>query len=288
MHPRPFILFSVHHCSTIFRLHFFFFYFYFVFLVLESHFPHKRFSQKNLTDYVTHLLHICKYFPIIQSRIIDLIVSRSLEIDVEIVIEDSGEVKISQEFHGELGDDMFEIDHDNNGNGNNSNHLSQRIYSEGSQYIPTEVVEMADKLDAILCLLIEFIEKEIKQNEDNIQINLQYNLSKKNDNISKLSNQFMVIFEDKILMTHRSKFVQFILFYFAAKVERFGENFASRMVKIFIDETATQLKRQSAILYLASYTVRANFLSTDIVRYENFLYFFCLFVLFYYISISVN
>ena len=90
---------SYHRSITTFCSPSFFFYFYFIFLVLESHFPHKRFSQKNLTDYVTHLLHICKYFPIIQSRIIDLIVSQSLEIDVEIVIEDSGEVKISQEFH---------------------------------------------------------------------------------------------------------------------------------------------------------------------------------------------
>ena len=202
-----------------------------------------------------------------------------MEIDVEIVIEDSGEVKISEEYHGEIGDDMFCIEDDNNTSNNNSNinnnnQLTNRIYSEGSQYIPTEVVEMADKLDAILCLIIEFIEDEIKLNEDNNIINdISSNQSNKNNKkkyknniIDKLSDHFMVLFEDRILMTHRSKFVQFILFFFASKIESFSENFAARMVKIFIDESATQVKRQSAILYLASYTVRASFLPIPVVR----------------------
>ena len=191
----------------------------------------------------------------------DLVICKSLEIDVEIVIEDSGEVKISQEYHGEIGDDMFE-DTTLNTTANTNVNSMQRVYSEGSQFIPTEVAEMADKLDAILCLVIEFILKQIQKDSDNI-VNKK---GKLNENINKLSSQFMVIFEEKVLMTHRSKFVQFVLFFFASENEKFSENFASRMVKIFFDESATQLKRQSAILYLASYTVRANFLSIRVVR----------------------
>ena len=254
--------------------------------VLRQHFPHKRFSQKILTEYVTHLLKICSYFPIIQNKILDLIIEKCLEIDVEIVIEDSGEIKISEEFHGEIGDDMFAIDENNNTTNNsnyndNNNQLSNRIYTEGSQFIPTEVVELADKLDAMLCLLIEFVEDEIQENETNITNNNSNSIStntfynnnenrnnkiNKINNIDKLSDQLMVLFEDRILMTHRSKFVQFLLFYFASKVVNFSENFASRMVRIFIDERVTQIKRQSAILYLASYTVRANFLKISVVR----------------------
>ena len=40
----------------------------------------------------------------IQERILDLIISKCLEIDVEIVIEDSGEVKIEEENHGDIND----------------------------------------------------------------------------------------------------------------------------------------------------------------------------------------
>ena len=152
---------------------------------------------------------------------------------------------------------------DDDGDNNNANHSSQRVYTEGSQFIPTEVAEMADKLDIVLCQLIEFIQKEIDSNGANNQ--LKHN-SKQNENIEKLSNQLMRIFEEKILLTHRSKFVQFVLFYFAAKIEYFGQKFGSRLVKLFLDESAGHVKRQSAILYLASYSVRANFLSVTMIK----------------------
>jgi RNA polymerase I-specific transcription initiation factor RRN3 len=197
----------------------------------------------------------------IQERILDLIISKCLEIDVEIVIEDSGEVKIDDEDHGDVNDVIFSGDDD--GDNNNGNHLSQRVYTEGSQFIPTEVAEMADKLDIVLCQLIEFIQKEIDVNDANNQS--KPNL-KQNERIEKLSNQLMRIFEEKILLTHRSKFVQFVLFYFAAKIESFGQKFGGRLVKLFLDETAGHVKRQSAILYLASYSVRANFLSVTMIK----------------------
>ena len=94
----------------------------------------------------------------IQERILDLIISKCLEIDVEIVIEDSGEVKIEEENHGDINDVIFSADNDANAN----NQISQRVYNEGSQFIPTEVAEMAEKLDTVLCLLIDFIRKEIE------------------------------------------------------------------------------------------------------------------------------
>src|SRR5690349_3309420 len=65
-----------------------------LFPILSSSFPHKRFNRKVQTEYVAQLLTICDYFPLIQSKIIELIISKSLEMDVEIVIEDSGDVRI--------------------------------------------------------------------------------------------------------------------------------------------------------------------------------------------------
>lgn len=225
----------------------------------------------------------------IQERILDLIISKCLEIDVEIVIEDSGEVKIEEENHGDINDVIFSTDND----ATSSNQVSQRVYNEGSQFIPTEVAEMAEKLDTVLCLLIDFIRKEIEiqdvvdsdglplstaiinnNNEKNTNTNISSNKNNNNDNknqiqnekAERLSTQLMRIFEEKILMTHRSKFVQFVLFYFASRVPSFGSKFGSRLVKLFSDESAAHTKRQSAILYLASYSVRANFLNISTIR----------------------
>ena len=229
----------------------------------------------------------------IQERILDLIISKCLEIDVEIVIEDSGEVKIEEENHGDVNDVIFSTDDD----ASSSNQVSQRVYNEGSQFIPSEVAEMADKLDTVLCLLIDFIRKEIEiedvvdsdglplstasitinnnsnndDNNNNKKNNNNNNNNNKNqiqnDKAERLSTQLMRIFEEKILMTHRSKFVQFVLFYFASRVPSFGSKFGTRLVKLFSDESAAHTKRQSAILYLASYSVRANFLNISTIRY---------------------
>ena len=238
----------------------------------------------------------------IQERILDLIISKCLEIDVEIVIEDSGEVKIEEENHGDINDVIFSTDND----ASSSNQVSQRVYNEGSQFIPSEVAEMADKLDTVLCLLIDFIRKEIEiqdivdsdglplstasintnnnnnsneKNKNNSNNSSNNNNNNNNDNDNKnqtqnekaerLSTQLMRIFEEKILMTHRSKFVQFVLFYFASRVPSFGSKFGSRLVKLFSDESAAHTKRQSAILYLASYSVRANFLNISTIRYVS-------------------
>ena len=227
----------------------------------------------------------------IQERILDLIISKCLEIDVEIVIEDSGEVKIEEENHGDINDVIFSTDNDANAN----NQISQRVYNEGSQFIPTEVAEMAEKLDTVLCLLIDFIRKEIEiqdivdsdglplpnnnnnnnNNHNNSNNNNKNEKNKNNINYSqnekaeRLSVQLMRIFEEKILMTHRSKFVQFVLFYFASRVPSFGSKFGTRLVKLFSDESAAHTKRQSAILYLASYSVRANFLNISTIRYDD-------------------
>jgi RNA polymerase I specific transcription initiation factor RRN3 len=263
------------------------------------------------------LLRICRYYPMIQERILDLIISKCLEIDVEIVIEDSGEVKIEEENHGDINDVVFSTDNDPS----SSNQVSQRVYNEGSQFIPTEVAEMADKLDTVLCLLIDFIRKEIEiqdvvdsdglplstasintnnnnnneknKNNNNYNSNNKNNVNNTNNNnnnnniinnndnntnnknqiqnekAERLSTQLMRIFEEKILMTHRSKFVQFVLFYFASRVPSFGSKFGSRLVKLFSDESAAHTKRQSAILYLASYSVRANFLNISTIRYVS-------------------
>ena len=216
-----------------------------LFPVIMEHFPHKRFPKHMQCEFVSQLLHICEYVPILQESVLGLIVSKCLEIDVDIVIEDSGVVKIQEEYDGEVGDDMFVMGEESGG-GSTTPCTSKRIYSEGAQRISDEVVESADKLDGMLILLVEFIQTKI---------------DKGGDLMNRLAHQWLAVFEEKILLTHRSKFVQFVMFYFASKVTRFRDAFGTSLLRLFLDESAAHLRRQSAILYLASYLARANFIS---------------------------
>lgn len=86
-----------------------------LFPILEELFPHKRFNLNVQKNFVSQLLLICEYIPSIQHQILDLLVSKCLEMDVEIVIEDSGDVMIHEQYEGEIegtGEDLFSFDED--------------------------------------------------------------------------------------------------------------------------------------------------------------------------------
>ena len=212
-----------------------------LFPILSAYFPHKRFDVIVQRQYTQQILRVCEYIPTLRSETLDLILSRCLEIDVEIVIEDSGDVKIQPEYDHD-GDELFQLDEDDS-------KLQGRLASRqpsGGHRIPAEVVEMADKLDAMLVLVIAHLDK-IMNTGDAVAI-------------QKLFLELLSVFEKRILTTHRSKFVQFIVFYVASKDARFGGAFADRLLRLFVDETEPLILRQSAVMYLASYISRATFL----------------------------
>jgi RNA polymerase I-specific transcription initiation factor RRN3 len=204
------------------------------------------------------LLHICDYLPIIQAKILDLIIGKCLEIDVEIVIEDSGEVKIVEDYDGENDDDIFQLDDDQgefNTNNNNSSRQTHRGKIEDYYRIPLEVVEMSDKLDAILVLVIQYIDNIISPTS-----------TKSKEIKDKFFQQLLSIFEVRILTTYKSKFVQYLIFFTAAKDEKFGFIFLKWLLRMFFDDkNQSHIKRQSAIVYIASFMSRSNFISTQVV-----------------------
>ena len=231
-----------------------------LYLAIEDNFPHKRFNQETQVDYITQLLYIYDYVPGIQVKILELIISKCLEIDVEIVIEDSGDVKIIEEYSHEE-DDLFQLDDEYNNNAmnttsnnNNTSNISKRhmSFTEDISTIPAAVIESSDKLDAMLVRIITHIDTLLKGNEDMQQ---------------RLSQQLLIVFEDRILSTHKSKFVQFILFFSASRSDTFCKMYLQRLLKISLDDkNQSVLKRQYAIGYLASFLSRANFLSFTTVN----------------------
>lgn len=228
--------------------------------ILIKSFPHKRFSLTTQSIFVSELLKMCSYSNSqIQFAILDLIVSKCLEIDVEIVIEDGGEVAIRADSQAVSHDDMFQLDLEEDRDTDNSMTHNQNSFQQETmgQRIPQDVIEMAEKLDAMLLLLLEFVEKELK-NEKNRSI---------------LIDQLFQIFERRILATHKSKFVQYILFFLCSQDELVSHKFAERLFAIFVDEDNqhnSPLRKQSAIMYLASYLSRAKHISSSFVRYVRY------------------
>jgi RNA polymerase I-specific transcription initiation factor RRN3 len=228
-----------------------------LFPILAYNFPYKKADIEIQQTYISELFKICEYFPGIQSNILKLIITKCLEIDVEIVIEESGEVKITEI-------EAFETIETNDAS-NNIFSLDEtetvktqgfRQRSSDNHKISDEVSIMADKLDVLLHHLIQYLTNEINKNKRDVNLNLFQTL--------------LNIFEEKVLTTYRSKFVQFILFYVAGITHqsgyKFSEMFASRLLKLFLNPNVASMTKQSSVLYFASYISRANFLSIRFVR----------------------
>lgn len=84
--------------------------------------------------------------------------------------------------------------------------------------------------------------------------------------LSKLFHILVPVFESTILTTHRSKFVQFILFYLCGIVPSdvdqphdLYRDFAGRLIEAVLDPLRATVTRQSAACYLASFVSRANY-----------------------------
>ena len=86
------------------------------------------------------------------------------------------------------------------------------------------------------------------------------------EDADRLFYHLVALFEDKILLAHRSKFVQFVIFYTCSKVEKFAVLFTRKLMNIFLDEHNSLWKRQCSIMYLASYCARAGFLPLGVIR----------------------
>ena len=65
---------------------------------------------------------------------------------------------------------------------------------------------------------------------------------------------------------HKSKFVQFVVFFAASLHHSFAHSVAEKLLSITLDEKVSSSQRQSAVMYLSSYLSRATFLHVDYVR----------------------
>lgn len=139
---------------------------------------------------------------------------------------------------------------------------------------------MAEKLDAILAVVVDFIDNQIQKSlslsptsvtaADLITTTMEDPSTATLSPIDKLFHHLLSIFEERILSTHRSKFVQYIMFYITSKSEKYTFFFCKKLLSLFLDNstiTITPLVKQSAVVYLASFVSRSKFITGQFIRY---------------------
>ncbi len=245
-----------------------------LFSVLSRQYPHKRLPPIVQEGYCRQLLSVAAYVPILEPRVLRLIVQRGLEIDVEIKITDAGDAVRDTE----SGDGVFDMD--------------DVLHGPSTTESPAleNVDEMAQKLDVIMLVLFEYLranlgsdfvtDGEHENNTSPVLCNVVSNPPKDAGVVPVPSSTFSIssvdrqkrlfgallgVFEDSILLTHQSKFVQFVVFYAGGLSPEFSQIFVNRLLKICFDEEKSVVVRQSGVAYLASYMARAAFVEKGVL-----------------------
>ena len=232
-----------------------------LFEALKGEYPWSGKATEAHASYVAVLLTLARRQPLLEPFILDLVVTRAIEIDVQVdalslaaaaaqqqkIMDSSKTETQGAKRDDDKGDNvvvsvtstsesLFELDLDDK-------------KEEEAPIIPAAAADgkkkdsAATKLDRLMCLLLGYAEARLESSSDAGEA---------------LFLSGLEVFEASVLHTHQSKFVQFLFFKVATSSRERSAVFASRLVDVAADEAAPRVTRLSAVSYLASFVCRAK------------------------------
>ena len=231
-----------------------------VYPIIASKFPFWLRDKESLVWYTSQSFKVLEYLPSIRRQLFELLIDKCVEIDVNIIIKDNGDVMLD-----EIEQNVDEEEQPK----------SDDKSKQDNSMLTTSVDVLSDKLDALLELLFR-----------RIRVDCENGVSSTRDTY----NELFQIFETTILTTHKSKFVQFCIFLpcgLEMQIVEKNENhaatnklldndvdedeailhreFVSKLLQILVDPYRANTVRQSCACYLASFVSRASFVGIDTV-----------------------
>ncbi|KAG2135732.1 RNA polymerase I-specific transcription initiation factor RRN3 [Suillus bovinus] len=256
--------------------------------LLVQNFPHKRQPQAAHVAYIRNLLRITEYCGELSERVLGLIVDRALMVDVEIQVE-LEELEDAEPTDGELfefdpfdtivgqeGDSSDDEDEDvDDGLSDLSSDASSDSDAEDTPTDTRHVHDMVSKLDAILKLVFDHFNKLHSSIPTSVTSSPSVHPTITHDHDLQshephtlLAIQFhtlLAIFDRSILRTFKSRYTQFLLFWYASLHPEFSDLFLGLLVDkaLFGSASASGVERAAASSYLGSFISRALFIDRE-------------------------
>ncbi|PWN38377.1 RNA polymerase I-specific transcription initiation factor RRN3 [Meira miltonrushii] len=233
--------------------------------LIQRHFPHKADGIREHVVFVQNMFEICEYADDLRPNILELVIGRSVEIDVEIQIEldeleeaeadlEDADLDGIQESNlisdGDLLDKPLDADSDSDDEGDDSEDDAaglDDLDSDGDddldelrngKVLPErerikQVRSLAEKLDAMMSTLFRNMETmDRRYSNASKGIGGTYDLSPARA-IALRNEQFgnlLRIFERTLLPTFKSRHVQFLLFWCASLERSYSETFIGMLL----------------------------------------------------------
>lgn len=251
--------------------------------LLTQHFPHKRQNKLAHVTYIRNILRVSDYCPGVSEEILATIIDRAIQIDVSarfcpFSLSYTAQVEVQvemEELETEPEPEVFSFDDvvgenepASESDGEDEDALSDlSSEAEDLDADPEKVVEQRDmphiqemvaKLDAILTLLFEHF------------MRLQTSIAADAALIETRRTQFLsllTIFDNTILRTFKSRYTQFVVFWYASLDGEFADLFLGMLMSRALREhTQPPVTRAAAASYVASLVSRALFIGRDATR----------------------
>ncbi|KAF9232157.1 RNA polymerase I-specific transcription initiation factor RRN3-domain-containing protein [Melanogaster broomeanus] len=273
--------------------------------LLVRNFPHKRQSQVAQVTYIRNVLRVTEYCSELADRILALIIDRALQIDVEIQVEleeleedgtlDNGDVFEFDPFDvvvGQEGDDEESDAEQEDGDSDGSSDVSTDDgsgNSDGEPDLPANARHMHDmvnKLDSILKLIFDHFNRlhyiteavvlsppstprpsAFSSPVDSLRSPSPLSAESVRSMRTAQFHTLLAIFDRAIIRTFKSRYTQFLIFWYSSLDPEFNDLFQGLLVeKALLGQDVPAVTRAAAASYLASFVSRAQFVDRDAAR----------------------
>ncbi|KAI8884131.1 RNA polymerase I-specific transcription initiation factor RRN3 [Backusella circina FSU 941] len=232
-----------------------------LFVSLVRYVPHQRFNSAEHAAYIKNILSTSEYVPVLRKQILGLVVDQMVQIDAHIQIElDETEQDVDFDVYNMNFDENYDSE-DSDDESDDSDMLSDdgSIDSDASGFENEtndsleKIKYMVRKLDAMMSLSFQHLAKCIQKGSLDIQDEIFYAL--------------VDIFDRTVLKTLKSRYTQFLLFYFcSSNVNVYSEYFLDHLIQHITDPLKPNVTRAAASSYISSYVARAKFLEPSTIQ----------------------
>ncbi|XP_072036976.1 RNA polymerase I-specific transcription initiation factor RRN3-like [Amphiura filiformis] len=221
-------------------------------VALGESFPWTGHSACILDGYIKNLLEIANYLPELRAKILELILHRMTELDVNAPkqeIIESAQTTTQETSDGQDEEHMqFDMEGVEESDGSNSKPTDKEDQAERITH------EVALKLDQIMCTVMEYLHTVCF-------VNGEFQL----EEAKVLHRHMLLVFEKVLLRTHGSSHVQFLFYYFCSFRQAIVDAFLEHLWKKFVNPNTPAVIRQVASSYIASFIARADFIPISTV-----------------------
>lgn len=214
--------------------------------ILSDKFPYMKKSLLVQQCYVKNCLEITKYAETLRKPILNLIISKMIQLDVHCPKTDIEEAQTAAELDEEE---------------KNKSEIFTMETDEPSEENRDETKHpLARTLDTLLEEIYDYINFVCWSEVDGVRTTLDWDATK------KLYKDFLTIFDSVVLPTHASAHVQFVMFYICSFRHQLFEGFVDYLWKRVTNPNEATIVRQVSICYLGSFVCRAAYVNISVVK----------------------